>query len=392
MNDAREFATHIVDHYLGPRLDAAGSPAGLRETVIDLVIDALPDVETLMGEQLDLLTNGHRSQPPDAYLADQAAAEDSLQHAAAGLRAAFAHAGHLGNPQSFERGAAARLCDDPRAALRAELARIPRPLTRPEMLKWSLDPASWFSERHQADKPWPPSGFASVAGLRSLPGDATAFARVSDGPHAGWVQIGLLERQRTPARRYPDQPTRQLLLAVGLEALDEDPPHGTLPISQASWQLWTSPWQRLAHGAATESAADRIRTTNHVLTALTDAGATRLIDMPRARTLSGLGLPPFILAPAPIVVAALGLEPTEGICGFSLSDAVGEALVCRQWHGHLVHDGNYEPLLPAVEGADLLIRPDLFTRLHDTIGDARCRAGVKVHHMSADRDDDTCDL
>lgn len=113
----------------------------------------------------------------------------------------------------------------------------------------------------------------------------------------------------------------------------------------------------------------------------------RLIDAPRPRTLSGLGLPFYVLAPAPSVVAALGLEPTEGICGFSLSDAAGQALVCRQWHGHLVHDGNYEPLLPAAEGADLLIRPDLFTRLHDTIGDPRCRSGVKVHHMSGDGDD-----
>ncbi|MFC5813585.1 hypothetical protein [Nonomuraea harbinensis] len=384
MNDAREFATHLVDHYLGPRLDAAGSPAGLREAAIDLVIDALPDVETLMGAQLDLLTNGRRSQFPDAYLAHQAAVEDSLQRAAAGLRAAFAQAGHLGNPHNFERGAAVRLRDDPRAALRAELARIPRPLTRPDMLQWSLDPAPWLSESHQADKPWPPSGFATVAGLRSLPDGAMAFARVSNGPHAGWVQIGLFERQRTPARRYPDQPTRQLLLVVGLEALDGDPPQGTLPVSQAPWQLWTSPWQRLALGLTTESAAEHLRTTDHVLIALTDAGATRL-------TLSGLGLPPYVLAPALTIVAALGLEPTQGICGFSLSDASGEALVCRQWHGHLVHDGNYEPLLPAVEGADLLIRPDLFTRLHNMIDDARCRAGVNVHHMSADEDDDTFD-
>ncbi|MEU0283278.1 hypothetical protein [Streptomyces sp. NPDC006195] len=384
MNNPREFATHLVDHYLGDRLNAAGSPAGLRETVIDLVIDALPDVETLMGMQLDLLTNGRRSQLPDAYLADQAAAEDSLQRAAAGLRAALAQAGHLGNAQNFERGAAARLRDDPRAALRAELARVPRPLTRPEALVWSLDPAPWFSDSHQADKPWPPSGFASVAGLRSLPGNAMAFARVGEGPHEGWVQIGLFERQRTPARRYPDQPARQLQIAVGLEALDDDPPPGTLPASQAPWQLWTSPWRRLGLGLAAESAAEHISAADQVLTALTDAGAAGLIDTPRPRTLSGLGLPLYVLAPAASVVAALGLEPTEGICGFSLSDATGEALICRQWHGHLVHDGNYEPLLPAVAGADLLIRPDLFTRLHDTIGAARCRAGVNVHHISAD--------
>ncbi|MFE4334456.1 hypothetical protein ACFRQM_35150 [Streptomyces sp. NPDC056831] len=388
MNNPREFATHLVDHYLGARLDAAGSPAGLREAVIDLVVEALPDhIETLMSTQLELLTNGRRSQLPDAYLADHAAAEDALQHAAAGLRGAFAQAGHLGNAQHFERGAAARLRDDPRAALRAELARVPRPLTRPEALMWSLDPAPWFSDSHQADKPWPPHGFASVAGLRSLPGGAVAFARVDDGPHAGWVQIGLFERQRTPARRYPDQPARQLQIVVGLEALNEDPPPGTLPASRAPWQLWASPWRRLGLGLTTESAAEHISTTNHVLTALTDAGTTGLIDAPR--TLSGLGLPPYILAPAASVVATLGLEPTEGICGFSLSDASGEALICRQWHGHLVHDGNYEPLVPAVAGADLLIRPDLFTRLHDTIGAARCRAGVNVHHMSADEDDDT---
>lgn len=382
MNNPREFATHLVDHYLGDRLNAAGSPAGLRETVIDLVIDALPDVETLMRMQLDLLTNGRRSQLPDAYLADQAAAEDALQRAAAGLRAALAQAGHLGNAQNFERGAAARLRDDPRAALRAEFARIPRPLTRPEALAWSLDPAPWFSESHQADKPWPPSGFASVAGLRSLPGNAMAFARVDEGPHEGWVQIGLFERQRTPARRY--QPARQLQIAVGLEALDDDPPPGTLPACQAPWQLWTSPWRRLGLGLTTESAAEHISAADQALTALTDAGTAGLIDTPRPRTLSGLGLPVYVLAPAASVVAALGLEPTEGICGFSLSDATGEALICRQWHGHLVHDGNYEPLLPAVAGADLLIRPDLFARLHDTIGAARCRAGVNVHHESAD--------
>ncbi|MFI0779276.1 hypothetical protein [Streptomyces sp. NPDC021212] len=392
MNNLREFATHLIDHYLGARIEAAGSPAGLRETVIDLVIDALPDhVETLMSTQLEMLTNGHRSQLPDAYLADHAAAEDALQHAAAGLRAALAQAGHLGNAQIFERGAAARLRDDPRAALRAELARIPRPLTRPEALVWSLDPAPWFSDSHQADKPWPPSSSASIAGMRSLPGGAMALARGDDGPHADWVQIGLIERQRTPARRYPDQPARQLQIVVGLEALNEDPPPGTLPVSQAPWQLWTSPWRRLGLGLTTESAAEHISTTNHVLTALTDAGSTGLINAPRPRTLSGLGLPPYILAPAASVVATLGLDPTEGICGFSLSDAVGEALVCRQWHGHLVHDGYYEPLLPAVAGADLLIRPDLFARLHDTIGAARCRAGVNVHHISTDEEDDSFD-
>jgi hypothetical protein len=68
--------------------------------------------------------------------------------------------------------------------------------------------------------------------------------------------------------------------------------------------------------------------------------------------------------------------PTSGVCGFSLSDNDGPGLVCRQWHGHLVHDGNYEPLTPAVEGADLLVRPDLFAQLCDFVNPTRIHTGT----------------
>jgi len=388
MKDPRHFATHLVDHYLGPRLDAVGSPPGLRETVIDLVTEAIPQhVQALMDAQLDLLTNSSRTLFPDAYLADQAAVEDALQHAAAGLRAALAQAGHLVNARNFEHGMAARLSDDPQAALRAELARVPRPLIRPEPLRWSLDPAPWLSDSHQEEKPWPPIGLAEVAGLRSLPGGASVFSRVDDGPHAGWVQIGLVEHHRTPARRYPDQPSRKVLLIVGLEAASDNPPPGTLPVCRGPWQLWIHPWQRSAAGLAARghAAAEHIGAKDQALVALTDAGTASLAGSARRPT--GLGTPPYVLAPAASVVALLGLEPTSGVCGFSLSDTTGEAMICRQWRGHLVHDGNYEPLLPAVAGADLLIRPDLFTRLCDTIGLSRCQAGISVHHMSAHEDD-----
>ncbi|MBT1094208.1 hypothetical protein [Streptomyces sp. Tu102] len=390
MNNPAEFAAELVDHYLGARLDTAGAPAGLRETAIALLTDALAagHVETLMSAQLDTLAHPSRTQWPDAYLAAEAAAEDALQQAAAGLRVAFAQAGHLGPGRSFEHGAAARLRDDPHAALRAELARVPRPLTRPEALAWSLDPAPWFSDSRREQLPWPPSGLASVAGLRALPGGATALSQVTDGPHTGWMQIGLIEQHRTPARRHPDQPARQVRIALGLEAVSDGAPSGTFPLGQAPWQLWTHPLRHLqpALAQADTAASERISTKNQALAALTDAGTTVMVDAPHRD--SGLGLPLYVLAPAVIVVAALGLQPTNGICGFSLSDAAGEALVCRQWHGHLVHDGNYEPLLPAIAGADLLIRPDLFTRLRDTIGPTRCRTGISVHHMSQAQDDD----
>ncbi|MFF7591090.1 hypothetical protein ACFZCK_26750 [Kitasatospora purpeofusca] len=387
MDDPRQYVTHLVDHYLGVRLDAAGSPAGLREAVIDLVTDAfVENIEHLMTAQLDLLAE-RRSQMPDAYLADQAAAEDALQQAAAGLRAALAQTGRLGNAQAFERGAAARLRDDPQTALRAELARVPRPLTRPEALRWTLEPVPWFSNSPQEQRPWPPPGLALLASLRSLPQNASAFARVADGPHTGWVQIGLAERQRTPAQRYPDQPACQMSLIVALEASDDGPPPDTLPISQLPWQLWTIPWRRLALGlTGAEAAAEHLRARDQPLVGLTDAGSTPIIGTPRPRR--GPGVPPYVLAPVAQVIAALDLAPTNGICGFSLSDATGEALVCRQWRGHLVHDGNYEPLLPAVIGADIIIRPDLFTRLCDILGPSRCRAGINIDHASAPRDDE----
>ncbi|MFJ4681565.1 hypothetical protein [Kitasatospora sp. NPDC088783] len=386
MDDPRPYATHLVDYYLGVRLDAAGSPAGLREAVIDLVTGAFAeDVEPLMTAQLDLLAE-RRSQMPDAYLADQAAVEDALQQAAAGLRAALAQAGHLCNAQAFERGAAARLRDDPQTALRAELARVPRPLTRPEALQWTLDPAPWFDDGQQDPQPWPPPGLASADGLRSLPHSASAFPRVTDGPRTGWVQIGLAERQRTPARRHPDQPARQMRLVVGLEASVDGPPPDTLPFAELPWHLWTTPWRRLALGLASpEAAATHLKTCDRPLVGLTDAGSTTTLPSPRPRP--GPGVPPYVLAPVAPIIAALDLAPTGGICGFSLSDATGEALICRQWRGHLVHDGNYEPLLPAVTGADLIIRPDLFRRLCDIVGPARCRAGLNVHHMSAPHDD-----
>ncbi|MEU6182915.1 hypothetical protein [Streptomyces coeruleorubidus] len=57
----------------------------------------------------------------------------------------------------------------------------------------------------------------------------------------------------------------------------------------------------------------------------------------------------------------------------------------RQWRGHLVHDGGFEPLLPLVAEADLLIR------LHATIGPSRCQAGINVCHMTAAQDDDIPD-
>ncbi|GHG41097.1 MULTISPECIES: hypothetical protein [Amycolatopsis] len=324
--------------------------------------------DNLLREQLERLRGRGSQRIPDAYFADEAAAEDSLQRAAAGLRAAMAQTGALTDPHRFERAWTDYLTDDDQLSVRAELARVPRPATRPEALTWSLTSAPWFSERDNDDA-WPPSGIEAVAHLRSLPGDPPPLAEVADGPHAGWLQIGLVEAHHTPARSYPAQPERKVLIVAGLEVVDAAPPAGSAPFTDAPWQLWTVPWDELGLRAEQQLPAGAFPAA-----ALTNGGR-------RARRggNNGPGLPLLLLAPAPYLLPVLGLRPTSGsFNGFSLSDSDGPGMVCRQWRGHLVHDGNYEPLTPAVEGCDLILRPDLLARLQELACTRRLQVGIDI--------------
>jgi hypothetical protein len=377
--DRSELAAGLVEEFLGSRLDAAGEVPGLREATVELLAKALTDdTERFIQSQLEQLRHPSSRQIPDAYFVDEVAAEGALQHAAAGIRAALARNGTLVDGRMFERRAAVLLRDDPRLAVRAELARVPRPLTRPELLRWSLDPAPWSGE--SADGLWPPPGLEATTDQRRLPGGSAALARVGDGPRAGWVQIGLFERHATPASRYPRRPGRQVLIAVGLEITDNEPPAGPTPFTSAPWQLWTVPWRQLDSSPGAATAAEGLATHSRPLVAVTDGGHT---DPNHRRT--GLGTPPFLLAPVLDLIVALDLKPTPGVCGLSLSDADGPGLLSRQWRGHLVHDGSYQPLTPAVEGTDLLLRPDLFTRLRETVTDSRIQAGISVTRQTGRR-------
>jgi hypothetical protein len=204
---------------------------------------------------------------------------------------------------------------------------------------------------------------------------------VESGPRTGWVQIGLIERHSTPAHHYPDRPDRHMLIAVGLQAVDGDFPTTSLPFTSLPWQFWTVPWQRIDETMNAERAAALLSTGDWAMVALSK-------DRPRT---TGLGEPPFLLIPALPLVVALGLEPTPGVYGFSLSDQQGSGLVSPLWRSHLVHDGSYQPLFPAVEGADLLLRADLFERLCTVIDGSRAQVGVSISCHSGD-DADTDDM
>jgi hypothetical protein len=378
--DYLAMASELVDTFLGGRLEAAGEIPGLRDATVALTARALENarIEQLMRQQLDQLTHLSSKRIPDAYLADEAATEDALQRAAAGIRMAAAANGRILDP-SFERAAARRLGDNPRFAIRAEIARIPRPVTRPEALRWSIESAPW-ADKSDEDDIWLPNGLNAASQLRCLPGGASALARVEDGPHEGWIQIGMIERHLTPARRYPARPSRLILISVGLEITETSPPAKSLPFAASPWLLWVIPWQHLDPAATADAAAQDLSRLSCPLVALADDGRRG-----QGSRGTGPGTPPFHLAPVLAAVITLGLWPTPGICGFSLSDDDGPGLIGRQWRGHLVHDGNYEPLMPAVEGADLIIRPDLFAQLLDIVGKTRVHSGISASYKTGER-------
>jgi hypothetical protein len=192
----------------------------------------------------------------------------------------------------------------------------------------------------------------------------------------GWVQFAMFERQRTLATRYPAIPARQVFIATGLEACDGPPPANSMPLSGGPPNAWAVTYDHLMAGLDAEQARTALKTTRGPLAAIIDyefqPGAPA-----RDR---GTGLQPIMLVPRLEVIALLALRPETPALRHVLIDDNGPALVTRMWRGFLIHDGNYSPLEPAVHGADLLLRPDLYDILESTVGKDRLSLGVTVSH------------
>ncbi len=95
-----------------------------------------------------------------------------------------------------------------------------------------------------------------------------------------------------------------------------------------------------------------------------------------------VGERPFSLGLALPLIVALGLEPTQGICGLSLTDRNGHAVVGRLWQPPRPRR-QLPPAVSAVEGADVLLRPDLAQQLHRIAGESRLQVGVWADYHSA---------
>lgn len=365
-------AERLVDMFLGQRLESADEPPGLREAVIERVASQADTIRRRGQAQVDRLRSASSRRMPAAYLVDEEILENELQTSAAGIRTARALEGILSDPRRFERKLANRLAPNAQWALRCEASRVPRPPTRASALKWSLPPIPWL----ESTDAWPPPGAAALDGVRQLRGADGQPVRVAEAPYAGWVQLGLVERQGTLASSHPAIPARNLLVATGFEAYGGLPPANSMALSSSPPNLWATGCDQLAPRIDAEHAQRVLSTAEGPLGALVNyegqSGAPH-----RYR---GIGLQLLTLVPRIEIVALLGLRPEIPALRHVLVDNDGPALIGRQWHGFLIHDGTYDPLEPAIHGADLLLRSDLFSLLENTVGTDRLALGLLVDY------------
>lgn len=373
---SEERAKYLVALFLDDRLKDANEPPGLRAAIADGLAGQLDDIGKRCGAQIDHPRSPSAQRIPDAYLADEEVAENELQACAAGIRIARAREGILSDPRRFERALAQRLAPNARWALRGEASRVPRPPTRVNVLDWSLAPIPWIEN----DDEWPPAGANALVDVRQLTGANAEPARVSEEPYKGWVQLGVIEQQATLATQYPDVAARQMLIATGLEICDGQPPANSMPFSAAPPSLWAVCYDHVAPSLMPQYARNALHSTRGPLAALIDyEGRPGAPAHDR-----GVGLQRFTLIPRIEIIALLELRPETPALRHVLIDDNGAALVGRQWRGYLIHDGNYSPLEPAIHGADLLLRSDLYDTLVNTVGKDRLALGVAVSRFESE--------
>jgi hypothetical protein len=378
MTDDQRQTEGLVKIFLDDRLRGAQDPPGVRDAVASKIAPQLKAVQDRCGEQISQLRSPSSRRIPDAYFHDEEVLENALQEAVAGIRSAHAAAGWIAPDARVQEATyASALAPSARWATLAEASRVPRPTTRHRTLNSTLTPIAW----HEKDTGWPPQAAIDLANTRQLAGSDPI--RVTERPYIDWVQLGLFEHQQTFATRFPNEPGRQLIIATGVEVTDRPAPPDTLPLGQYPPHLWLARYNRLAPNLTDEAVRTVLNNFQGPLTAMVSYED----EMRAPGRDRGAGLHPAALSPRIEVVAYLGLRPEQPAIRHHLIDDQGPAIVGRLWHGFLVHDGNYTPLEPAIHGADLIIRPDLYDRLVHLFGGHRLHTGVAVSHSeSAEHD------
>ncbi|TFC28311.1 hypothetical protein E3O53_12570 [Cryobacterium sp. TMT2-18-3] len=366
-------ATAMVTATIDDRLNAINEPRGFRTAVTEGVFARLDSITSRLRVQFDHLQTRGSERIPDAYFVDEMETENELQKVSAGLRSALALGGILGNPLEIEDSLAANLTPTGGWARRSEASRVPRPKARPTVFEWSQLPFTWAEDKGLE---WPPAGATALAKVRQFVGEDAERVRVGEAPYSQWVQLGFIERQLSSGRRHPKSPRRQILLMSGLEGCGEAPPLNSAPLSELPPDLWVRPYRELMPGFDQQRARAAVATAAKPLAALVSfEGSSGAPATDR-----GLGLHEFCLTPQLEIVALLGLRPETPAIRLVLIDDKGPGIVCRQWRRTPTPDGRHGPVEPTTQGADLIIRPDLFEVLEGAIGLDRLALGVGVIH------------
>lgn len=368
----RDIARGTIEEYLDERLQLAQQPPGLREAVETRFAAKSDDIAQRGKNQIKQL-EARDPNRPHVYYAHEEVLETDLQQAAAGIRTAMAMEGHIVEALAFEQAATLRLASTAAWAIRSEAARVPRPPTRPSALAWTFPPVPWLNDSNYN---WPPPEVTALEGIYELPGEEPA--RCSEAPYANWVQLGLVERQHTYATTHPAQPRRSYTIAAGLEVTNGEPSEPRLPFLGSIPAVWTHTASELVPEMSSAQAHANLAALARPLAALLDFDTTPGVPHP----FRGPGLHPFLLAPHIELTALLQLRPETPANRLMLLDDIGPAVVCRQWSAFLIHDGNYEPLEPAITGTDLLLRPDLYDSVVDAIDSTRLRVGLSLQASS----------
>ncbi|MGL3804612.1 hypothetical protein ACSYDW_00785 [Paeniglutamicibacter sp. R2-26] len=379
-NKPRGQVEGLVRLFLNDRLADANEPPGVREAVIQNLVDRVESIKQRSSEQIGQLRSPSSRSIPEAYFNDEEEMENAIQWAAAGIRAASARAGFLtADARRFEAGYAFSLAPSARWALLEESSRVPRPATRHHLLTRSLTPIPWQDNEDE----WPPPTAVELERTRSLTGQDAGPIRVAEKPYNDWVQIGMFERQATLASTYPKQPRRQLLITTGLEVSDAPISIDSMPLATYPPNIWLAPYDQLLPSVDRASAAEIFEDLQGPLTAIADYQGQQ--GAPHSNR--GVGLHPFTLVPRLELVAFLDLRPESPTVRHCLVDGEGPALVGRNWRGFLIHDGSYTPLTPAVHGGDLIIRPDLYERLEAALDRNHIQFGITVRHFEGEDND-----
>lgn len=366
--EVRDIAQGVIEEYLDDRLELAQQPPGLREAVETRFAARNAEIAQRGKNQIKQLKARSHTRP-HVYYAHEEAIETELQQAASGIRTAMAMEGQIVDAIAFEHAAALRLAPTAAWAIRSEAARVPRPPTRPAALKWTLPPVPWLNDSNYT---WPPPEATALERTYELPREQ--LARCAEEPYRGWVQLGLIERQRTYATRHPVEPRRSYTIAAGLEVTNGEPARPQLPFFGSIPAIWTHSATELVPEMSSAQARANLAALSRPLAAILDFDSTPGVPHP----FRAPGLHPFLLAPHIELTAILQLSPETPATRMMLLDDSGPAVVCRQWSAFPIHDGNYEPLEPAVTGTDLLLRPDLYDTVVEAVGSTRLRVGLSL--------------